>query len=128
MTEETSKENDKPEGSAEPKGYVPKTDAVLKEIALGILEGHIFCDRQIVNKDDTPMVFMILALMDDATAKQLKHQNICLLYEYINKSGPMGVNGMPVFMSMRCLNKEDTEKMFVYYQEAEKMRDSFLNN
>ena len=56
----------------------------------------------------------------------MKEQNICLIYEYMNKAGPVGVNGMPVFMSMRCLNREDTEQMLRYYGEAQKMRDEFL--
>ena len=114
------------EKKTEPLAYVPKKDEVLKEIALGILEGRIFCDRQIDNKDLVPQVFMILALMDENTAEQLKEQNICLIYEYMNKAGPVGVNGMPVFMSMRCLNREDTEQMLRYYGEAQKMRDEFL--
>jgi len=114
------------EKRTEPVAYVPKSEEVLKEIALGIIEGRIFCDRQIDNKEHVPLVFMILALMDEQTAEQLKVQDVCLIYEYINKSGPMGINGMPTFFSMRCLNRTDTEKMMKYYEEADKMRKEFL--
>jgi len=124
MTDESDKKTDK----EEPLDYVPKEDSVLKEIALGIVEGKIFCDRQVENKDLLPHVFMILALMDDKTADQLKHQNICMIYEYMDKAGPGAVNGFPCFMSMRTLNKEDTEKVMKYYEEALALRNKFLNN
>lgn len=49
--------------------------------------------------------------------------SIGLVYEYMTQAGPMSVNGGPVFMSMRLLNKVDTEKMFEYYEKYKTLRE-----
>lgn len=57
--------------------------------------------------------------------KQL--ESIGLIYEYMSEAGPMGLNGGPMFMSMRLLNKKDTEKMFSFYEEYKKLREEVDN-
>jgi hypothetical protein len=49
--------------------------------------------------------------------------NIGLIYEYISNAGPMGINGKPIFMSCRFLTKEDTTKMFEYFDKYKEIRE-----
>jgi hypothetical protein len=49
--------------------------------------------------------------------------SIGLIYEYNTEAGPMGLNGGPMFMSMRLLNKVDTEKMFSFYETYKSLRE-----
>lgn len=49
--------------------------------------------------------------------------SIGLIYEYIKEAGPMCVNGKPIFSSMRMLNKQDTEKLFEYYEKYKEIRE-----
>lgn len=49
-------------------------------------------------------------------------ESIGLIYEYISQSGPICVNGCPTFMSIRFLNKDDTERMFEYYNKYDELR------
>ena len=46
-----------------------------------------------------------------------------MVYEYLDKAGPTGINGKPTFFSCRLLNKKDTEKMFTYYEQYKKIRE-----
>jgi hypothetical protein len=52
---------------------------------------------------------------------------IGLVYEYISQAGPMCVNGGPVFMSLRLLNKDDSAKMFDYYNQYKEAREKVDN-
>lgn len=54
-------------------------------------------------------------------------KSIGLVYEYLDKAGPMSVNGMPNFFSCRFLNIEDTKKMFEYYETYKEIREKADN-
>lgn len=50
--------------------------------------------------------------------------DIGLVYEYMSGSmSPMAINGKPVFMSCRFLDKDDTKKMFDYYNQYSEIRE-----
>jgi hypothetical protein len=49
--------------------------------------------------------------------------SIGLIYEFLSEAGPMGLNGGPMFMSLRLLNKEDAEKMFSFYETYKELRE-----
>jgi hypothetical protein len=53
--------------------------------------------------------------------------SIGLIYEYLTEAGPMGLNGGPIFTSLRLLNKEDSEKVFSYYEKYKKLREEVDN-
>ena len=52
---------------------------------------------------------------------------IGLIYEYFSACGPMSVNGGPIFMSLRLLNKDDSAKMFDYYNQYKEAREKVDN-
>lgn len=45
-----------------------------------------------------------------------------LIYEYLDRRGPLSLNGGPIFDSARFLNIEDTNKVFEYYETYKKIR------
>jgi len=49
--------------------------------------------------------------------------SIGLIYEYLTEAGLMGLNGGPMFTSLRLLNKEDAEKMFSFYETYKELRE-----
>jgi len=53
--------------------------------------------------------------------------SIGFVYEYLTEAGPMSINGKPNFFSTRFLNKEDTTKMFEYYETYKEKRESVDN-
>ena len=38
-----------------------------------------------------------------------------MVYEYMDKAGPMAIDGMPMFCSFRFLNQEDAKKVYEKY-------------
>ncbi len=60
--------------------------------------------------------FLTLGKTEDEARKDY-FSSIGLIYEYYDKAMPMGINGYPIFGSCRFLSKEDTEKMFEFYDK-----------
>jgi len=50
-------------------------------------------------------------------------KSIGLIYEYLDKAGPMSVNGQPNFFSCRFMNKEDAATMWEYYEKYKAIRE-----
>lgn len=53
--------------------------------------------------------------------------SIGLIYEYLSEAGPLSINGGPVFMSVRMLNKDDASKVFEYYETYKEIREKADN-
>jgi hypothetical protein len=117
-----------------------RTDKELKQIAIDIHAGRIWTDRHCQNPDDITRVFMplIFALADvektEDKVEQLKRkveksknrkllEEAGMIFEYIDKAGPMAINGMPMFLSFHILNKEETVKVCKYYEKVCKAID-----
>lgn len=62
---------------------------------------------------------------DETEKREEFHKNIGMLYEEWSKAGPMGINGFPMFMSLRIVSIEDTKRFRVMYGEYQKMREDF---
>ena len=59
--------------------------------------------------------------------KEVKLESIGMVYEYLDKAGPTGINGKPCFFSLRLLNKDDTKKVFDYYEKYKEIREKVDN-
>lgn len=57
-------------------------------------------------------------------AKKEYVESIGMIYEYLDKAMPMGINGQPCFMSCVFLSKEDTEKFWVFYGQYIKLKEN----
>lgn len=94
--------------------YIPKTDKQIKELALDIWEGRVFCDRHIKGFKDrdintVAMVFTPLALFTDAQLKDFLANDPSMIYQYTSQAGPKSPMNVPVFRSFRFLNSHDTK-------------------
>lgn len=105
---------------------VIKTDEQLKEIAMDLYNDKIFCDRQ-VDKTNLGMVFMPLIFGAFSEWKKEDQDKIGMIYEYLSEAGPMGINGMPIFYSLKFMSKEDTKKMFEIYEQYKALQELFKN-
>lgn len=90
----------------------------LKKIAQALVNGHIFTDRHCASADEVTETFMLIAL---GGLQLINVDTLGMIFEYMDKAGPMSVNGRPMFMSMHCLNKEDTKTVLGY---ARKIREA----
>lgn len=106
-----------------------RSDQELKTLALDLFKGNIYSDRHIHKsklEQDLPLVFMPLALMNEKEHKAFVKEEPYFIYEYLDKAGPRSINGMPMFMSLRSLNKADSDRMFEFYEELKKQEEEFM--
>jgi hypothetical protein len=101
----------------EKRKHVPMTDEEIKKLAEDMYKGFVFTDRHLNSVDELSMVFLPLALAGKELIGELQKMPTGMIYEYIDKAGPMGVNGMPMFTSFRVVSMEDTKKIFEYYNK-----------
>jgi len=98
----------------------------LRQVALGIVDGSIFCDRQIMDPALIPSVFMLLMLLDEKDAKELRARDPGMIYEYMREAGPQAINGYPIFFSFWMLSRNDTAKVLGFIKELQAQRQAFL--
>lgn len=80
--------------------YRSMTDDEIKQLADDIYRGRVFTDRHVQNPDDIPRVFIPLVLIDDEQREELNANPPGLIYEYMDRAGPLAMNGMPMFYSL----------------------------
>lgn len=95
--------------------YKQLTDEEIKKLADDMYKGLVFTDRHMQNPDDISGVFMPLALLEKEQMEELKVEDPGMIYEYMDKAGPMSINGMPMFCSFRFLSQEDAKKVMGKY-------------
>ncbi len=95
--------------------FKPMTDHEIKKLAQDMYLGLVFTDRNIMNKDDVPRVFMPLALMEEELAEELRKKSPGMLYEYLDKASPLAMDGMPIFFSFKMVSSEDSKKVLEKY-------------
>ena len=93
----------------------------LNKLAHDLVANNVFTSLQVQKHDPVEMVFMPLIFLDEEGRKQVMEAG--MIYEYYDKAGPRGFNGMPTFMSFRILNKEDTDYVLEKYKKFQKMID-----
>lgn len=106
---------------------IVRTDQELRQIAVDLIEGKIFCDRHLKLKGENERmllsVFMPLSLWEDAV-EWVKDAG--MIYEYLSEALPRTINGYPMFTSCQKLTIEDTDKMFALYNELWEIKKNFL--
>lgn len=106
-----------------------KTEQELKQIAVDFAEGKIFSNLHLTSDHDQhllPMIFMPLALGADL-AEKAQSGECYMIYEYIDKAGPRGINGYPIFFSLRYISKAEYVIMMQHYNNYVDMKNEFLD-
>lgn len=104
-----------------------KTDGELKQLAVDVYHGHVFCDWMCKSDKDIRMVFMITAFMDEEQIKDFLAKQPSMIFEYMDKAGPRTVNGMPGFFSMQHLNRADHAAWIPLFESYRKSQQEFLD-
>ena len=97
--------------------YKPMTTQEIKQLAEDMYKELVFTDRNIRIKEDVPRVFMVLALMGKELIDELQKNPPGMIYEYMDRAGPLAINGMPMFTSFKIVGIEDTKKVFEQYNK-----------
>lgn len=97
--------------------YAHLTEKEIADLANDMYRGLIFTDRHIQRPEDVPSVFMPLIFLKEKDIEKLKANPPGMIYEYFDKAGPRSINGMPMFMSFRVINIEDTAKVMERYKK-----------
>lgn len=100
----------------------PLPDERLKEIALGLDAGQIFCNWHLEDQGDLSSVFMPLGLGAFDSFSEEDFNDVGMVYEHLEKQGPRSINGYPTFFSVRLVNKAGADKIRTYLQQLEKMK------
>lgn len=113
-----------------------KTDDELKQLARDIHAGLVFTSDDVRVPQDAPehvraeiaatslrMIFLPLALADQPMLDHLAAQKPKLLYEYLSKSGPRGMNGYPQFFSVSVVTEEEWPKLQAYRTALQRQPD-----
>lgn len=101
-----------------------QSEDVLNDVARGLVAGHIYTDRHC--GPDVALVFLPLGLMEREELQKLVESKPGLIYERIDKAGPMSVNGRPQFFSLSMLNESDAAKVFAKCQAITEATEAAL--
>ena len=104
-----------------------KSNEKLKQIAVDLFDGKIFCDRHIPEGEQYMLasIFMPIALSGLPDISDEKIRDMAFLFEYNSQAMPRSINGYPIFGSVQYLNKKEAEQMFKFYEEYKTLKEEF---
>lgn len=83
------------------------SDEDLKKFVLDYCAGHIFTNLDMMgNEHLTRVVFIPLAFLKKPYSPESVAQ-VGLVWEHMSEAGPRAINGLPTFMSVRFMHKDD---------------------
>lgn len=95
----------------------------LKQFVMDFCAGHIFTHHCLKGKEHlTPMVFMPLGFLDRPYSNESVEQ-VGLLWERYDRAGPRAINGLPCFMSVNFMHKDDWKRACTAIEKELKRRD-----
>lgn len=100
----------------------------LKEVARGLASGHVFTDLHLRNPEtEMSMVFMPIGLgvLSGITEEECKQ--IGMIYEWLDKAGPRSCNGLPMFMSVNILHRDDARTVLEMCNKLKEASEQVLN-
>lgn len=94
-------------------GIVPRmTRDERVQFVLNYVDNQIFTSLQVRNPNDLAMVFMPLILGALDGWEREDAAQIGCFYEYLSAAGPRAINGMPSFLSVKFMHRDDCERCF----------------
>lgn len=95
-----------------------KTNEELRELAVEIVNGRVYTDVFHISSacpEQVLQVFMPLALLntDDRLTfyKRVENGDVAMIYEHLDKAGPMAIDGLPVFFSFSTIDEEELDRL-----------------
>jgi hypothetical protein len=99
---------------------VAKTDADLKKLAEDIYAGRVFTDRDATAMGmgkQLHLIFMPITFLEGKVKTDFIKAKPGLIYEYLHKALPSGINGCPMFISFAYLAEKEFNKVREYYDK-----------
>jgi hypothetical protein len=100
----------------------PLPDKDLKDLAIAMRAGTVFSSDHLRSSEANMlgMVFMPFMLGGAALHRQIDLHDLTLFYEHLDQAGPRSINGLPMFFSMRYLNRADHSRLYEKMSAIEK--------
>jgi hypothetical protein len=102
------------------------TDDELRILAVDIVDQKVFGSWMLPKTQLTLIPNIFLPLGVGGTAKL--PEDVSCLYEYLDKSLPMQIDGYPTFLSLRYLTNEDRERLVPMIERYKSMKQKFMNS
>jgi hypothetical protein len=106
-------------------------DEKLRQLAMDIVDGKVYTSDQIPDANFARMirlVFMPVGLLDQEAIKSLQDDDITMFYEYFSAAGSRSINGLPMFTTIRYLNRDDHKRLGVFVKRYIEMKQQFTDN
>lgn len=100
--------------------YPFKTEAELKNLALGMLTGHLITSDYVLERSPGCMgvVFLPLSFMPEDERQHWRDQGVTMFYAWIqNALGSRGINGLPIFMEVGMLHRDEHKRIYEIVRE-----------
>lgn len=109
-------------GEPDEHGYRPLTDRGVKVLAEAARSGRIFGSwcLPVEDKSLLHMVFMPIGLGVAMELPKSFLDGVAHVYEWVDEGGPIGINGLPTFFSVRFLTRDDWTRLCARIQAVEK--------
>lgn len=101
-----------------------KSDEELKQLAKDMYDRKVITSVEL-DGEEVGQVFMLLPLMGPDALKCL--DDAAFIYEYLDKAGPISVNGKPCFMSFGIVHKDDRVRFAGYLEAYMKMQEEYAS-
>lgn len=98
------------------------TSEEISQLAKDIHAGRVFTNYHIRGhlREMVGSVFMPIVLGAFQDVSEEDKSNIGMIYEYMDRAGPLSVNGMPTFFSLQLCSKEDT---YLVWEKVKKIEE-----
>lgn len=103
--------------------YKSPTDQEMKKLVRDVIENKVFIstDPKVVE-----ISFMVIKFVSQDIMEEMEKAEIVALYEYYDKALKMAINGHHIFMSFKCLSRDDYVRFCSMYKKAKSVWDSIF--
>lgn len=103
-----------------------KTDQELKQIAADYYDGKIFSTTEMNGPNMVHLSMVFMPILLGAFKEESSTKDVEWIYEYYDKAGPRGINGMPIFTSLRYLSRDEFKRMVDFFEMYKNVKENFL--
>lgn len=103
--------------------YTPLTEEEMQKYAVGLASSQLFCSSMIKKCDVNLItnIFMHLIFMDKEGLEAYGREGVIHFCEWYSEAGHRSINGYPMFMSCRPLNRKDVIEL---HDRAKRISDA----
>lgn len=98
----------------------------IYDLAVKAVAGRVIFSQQ-VPAELVSSVFMPLLFMDEDARQKLmdatESGEVAEIYEHLDNAGPRGINGYPIFMSMKTISRADLDTLVEMIAKLSKLRE-----